>query len=184
MNRWLTSVDPRRVPLFALASVALVAAALALYIVRPQVKARRAALEHRTALGQAALPASALEAERAGLESAVRALAEIANANDRHSSRQALEAAMIASLQNAARSHAVQLLELGPREGAEIDTFHEVIFEVELVGAYGGVVGFLRDAGAAPEVIVVRELALTPLDGVAEPEIHATLVAAAFGELR
>jgi Tfp pilus assembly protein PilO len=177
-------VDPQRVPLFAATVVALVGAALALYVVLPQAKARQAALEQKASLEQTATAAVGLAAERAALEDAVRGLAAVSADPRGHTSRQALEGAMIADLQAAARRHGVELLAIEPREGAEIDALKETVFEVELVGAYADMVAFLRDVRAEPEILVVRELTLMPLDDAGESDIHAVLVAAAFAESR
>ena len=159
------------------------AAALALYVVAPQAKARRAALDERASLGGAAAAATALKSERAALEQAVRGLVALAPGAHGGQSQQALEAATIANLQDAARSHDVELLAIEPRQGAEIDALQETVFEVELVGAYADLVALVHDLREL-EPLVVRELTLLPLDEAQVPDIHARLVAATFGELQ
>ena len=55
----------------------------------------------------------------------------------------------IAQLQDLASSHDVELVAIQPREGATIDTLRETVFDVELVGAYGDMVDYLRDVRRA-----------------------------------
>ena len=45
-----------------------------------------------------------------------------------------------------------------------IDTLRETVFDVELVGAYGDMVAYLRRVRVELEPLVVRELSLMPLD--------------------
>ena len=184
MTGWLATVDPKRVPLFGAAAVVLVAVALALYVVLPQAKARRAALEERAARADAAGAAVHLAAERATLENAVRSLVALSAESAAPVSQQTLEATVIAKLQDLALVHDVDLVAIQPREGATIDALREIVFDVELVGAYGDMVEYLRRVRVELEPLVVRELSLMPLDEAAEPQIHAVLVAAAFGEER
>jgi hypothetical protein len=180
---WLKSIDPRRVPLFAAAVLVLAAAALALYVVLPQEKARRAALAEKAALAPSTATAAALKAERAALEETVRGLVAASTPESRLS-RRALEAATIEDLQDIARRHGVELVALAPRAGAEIGNLEETTYEVELVGAYADTVKLLRDLREELEPLVVRELTLTPHDEAADPAVQARLVAATFGERR
>jgi hypothetical protein len=182
--RWLATVDPKRVPLFGAAAVGLVAAALALYVVLPQAKARSTAFEEKAVRAEAAAAAVRLAAERATLEDAVRNLVASSGATAEPVLRQTLESTVIAQLQDLAWSHDVELVAIQPREGATIDTLRETVFDVELVGGYGDMVEYLRHSRVELEALVVRELSLMPLDDSAEPQIHAVLVAAAFGEER
>ena len=183
MTPWLKSIDPRRVPLFAAAVLALVAAALALYVVLPQDKARRAALAEKTALAPSTATAAALKSERAALEATVRGLVT-ASSSGEPLSRQALEGATIEHLQDIARRRDVELVALAPRAGAEIGTLEETTYEVELVGAYADTVKLLRDLREELEPLVVRDLTLTPRDDTRDPAVRARLVAATFGERR
>jgi hypothetical protein len=184
MTPWLKSIDPRRVPLFAAAVLALGAAALALYVVLPQEKARRAALDEKAALAPSTAAAAALKAERAALEQTVRGLVAATSGPQAQLSRQALEAATIEDLQDIARRHDVELVAIAPRAGAEIGALEETTYEVELVGAYADTVKLLRDLRAELEPLVVRELTLTPRDDARDPALRARLVAATFGERR
>lgn len=181
MTRYLATIDPQRVPVFAAATVLLVAAALALYVVLPQARARDAALEAKAALAPTAAAAAPLGAERAALEDAVRGLVALSAAADA-ASPQTLAAALMNQLQTAAWRRNVELVAIEPREGAQIDSLQETVFDVELVGAYADVVAYLRDVRSDLAPLVVRELSLTPLDDAPQPVIHAVLVAAAFGE--
>jgi hypothetical protein len=182
MTRWLATVDPKRVPLFAAAAIALVAATLALYVVLPQAKAHSAAREERALLAGAADAAAALAAERAALEATVRGL--VALAGERDPSSHSLEASMIARLQDLTRRHGVELVAVQPSVGAEVGTLQETVFDVELVGEYGDIVAYLGDVRTELDALVVRELSLLPLDDASQPKIHVVLVGAAFGETR
>jgi Tfp pilus assembly protein PilO len=177
---WLSTIDPKRVPLFAAALVVLVAAALTLYVVIPQAKARRAALAERTSLAASANAAAALAAERATLEEAVRSL--VTAAGQRDDTAESLAASLIARLQELAARHAVDLVVVEPNAGVEIAALRETTFDVELIGEYDDVVAYLRDVRSEIEPLVVRELSLMPLDESPQPRIHAAVVAAAFGE--
>jgi Tfp pilus assembly protein PilO len=180
VTAWLSTIDPKRVPLFAMATVALVAAAMALYIVVPQAKARRAVLQEKASLVAAGAVATGLAAERAALESAVREL--VARAAEHERSTPQLAASMIEKLQELATHHGVDLVAVEPNMGSEIATLQETVLDVELVGEYDDIVEYLRGVRTKVEPLVIRELSLQPLDEAAHPKIHAVLVAAAFGE--
>lgn len=181
---WLATVDPKRAPLFAAAAVGLVAVALAVYVVLPQAKARGAALEEKASRANAAAAAVHLAAERATLENAVRSLVASPGASAAPLSQEALEATVIGKLQEFAWRHNVELVAIQPNDGVTIDMLRETVFDVELVGAYDDMVAYLRRVRIELEPLVLRELSLTPLDETPEPQIHAVLVAAAFGEER
>jgi Tfp pilus assembly protein PilO len=180
--RYLATIDPKRVPIFAAAAITLIAAALVLYVVLPQMKARRAALEERASLEDAARVAVTLAAERTALEHQVREL--VARFGDEREPQESLAAAVIAQLQEVASRRRVELVAIEPREGVQIDAFEETVFDVEVVGAYADMVGYLHDVRTEIEPLVVRDLSLLPVDDAAQPDVHAVLVAAAFGETR
>lgn len=180
MMRYLASIDPKRVPLFAAAVIVLVAVTLVLYAVLPQAKARRSALEQRASLEQTAAAAIALGAQRVALQDAVREL--VAQSAAQRAPQQTLVSTVIAQLQEAASRHRVELVAIEPREGVQIDALEETVFEVELVGAYADMVAYLSDVRTEIAPLIVRELSLLPLDDAAQPDIHAVLVASAFGE--
>jgi len=180
VTRWLSTIDPKRVPLFATAAIALAAATLLLYVVMPQVKARRAAVEEKASLAATANVAAALAAERATLEGAVQSLVTLAI--ERDGTTQPLAASIISQLQELAAEHGVDLVAVEPNAGAQIATLQETVFDVELVGEYGDMVAYLRGVRAKIEPLVIRELSIMPIDETHTPKIHAVLAAAAFGE--
>jgi hypothetical protein len=180
VTHWLSTIDPKRVPLFATAAVFLVAATLLLYIVMPQAKARRAAVEEKVSLAATANVAAALAAERAALEGTVQSL--VALAADHDGATQPLAASIISRLQELAAQHEVELVAVEPGAGVQIATLQETLFDVELVGEYADMVAYLHDVRTEIEPLVIRELSLVPLDETRTPKIHAVLLAAAFGE--
>jgi hypothetical protein len=180
VTHWLSTIDPKRVPLFAAATVALVAVGLLLYIVVPQAKARRAALEQKASLEAAGNVAAALAAERSALEGTVQGLVALAAEHDR--TAQPLAASVISQLQELAAQHRVDLIAIQPNAGEEIAVLQETVFDVEVAGEYGDMVAYLRGIRTEIEPLVIRELSLMPLDDAAQPKIHAVLVASAFGE--
>lgn len=182
MMRYLRGIEPKRVPLFAAASVALAGAALVLYVVLPFAKSYRAALADRAALERDTAGAAAVADERAALQAHVSALvAQAADDGSSWRSSAALVSAVIAKVQEIAGRHDVEVVAIEPSQGKRVGSLQESLFAVELVGDYGDVLAYLRDARVDPTPMVVREVSLAPLDEAPEPRIHATLVAAAFG---
>jgi hypothetical protein len=182
MTRYLRGIEPKRVPLFAAATVALVAAALVLYVVLPFAKSYRAALAERATLERDTAGAAAVVDERIALQADVSALVAQTADGSPWRSPAALASGVIARMQEIAARHAVDLVAIEPSLGKRVGPLQENVFEVELVGDYGDVVAYLRDTRVDPAPIVVREISLAPLDDAPEPRIRATLVAAAFGD--
>ena len=182
MTRYLVAIEPKRVPLFAAATVALAAAALALYVVLPFAKSYRAALGERTTLERDTAGAAAVADERAALQADVSALVAQASAGSSWRSAAALASGVIARIQEIAGRRGVDLVAIEPSLGKRVGSLQENMFEVEIVGDYGDVVAYLRDARVDSAPTVVREISLAPLDDAPEPRIRATLVAAAFGD--
>jgi Tfp pilus assembly protein PilO len=183
MIKHLATVDPRRVPLFAAAFVVLVAAALATYLVWPQLKAQRAAAVERSALQEVVGAATTLTAQRLALQDEVQQL-ELAlyadGADAAHGTAPTLESRIMTALQQLASRNALRVESMRPIAGTQIEPVRETLFELELTGAYADLHGWLRAVRANLDAVVVRELVFSPLDDSADPELRAVLTLAAY----
>ena len=176
----LATVDPKRVPLFAAAAVALVAAAAVSYVVLPQLKAHRAAGDLRATLAESVGSSAALVVEHARLQDEVLELEHALQNDGGGLPQHALEAFLIGRLQDVAHRSAIQLESVEPTSGEDIGGVHETLFEIELTGEYATVHAWLRTLRHELVAVVPRELVLAPVDDSPNPRLRATVLAAAY----
>jgi len=181
MMKYLNQIEPRRVPLFAGGFFFLAAAALLTYLVFPQYKARRAAVRERAQLEVVVEAGRAVSAERAQLHADVEQL-ELGLSGGADALRvQDLEAFVIGRVQETAWRRDLELVSVQPVAGKQIGTVQETLFELELAGGYADLTTWLEDVHAALASAVVRELALTPVEGDgSDPRLRAAVSMAAY----
>lgn len=181
MMKHLARIEPQRMTLFAGGIVLLIGATLAAYLVMPQYRAHRAALQEQAALQRVVDTARNVEAEQARLEAEVERLDAELRDNEDALPQQALEAFVIGRLQEISWRRQIELIAVEPSQGTQIGPVQETLFELELAGEYENFHGWLRDLHGELDSVAVRNLSLAPLESKgSDPRLHAGLVVAAY----
>lgn len=182
MKQLFDAIEPKRIPLLAVAVLAIVAAALGSYAILPQYRARSAALAERAAVEQELRAGGASVAQMAELQAAIERLERRRDADAQRLPPPALQTRLMARLHEAARRRELVLETMLPALGKPIGGVRETLVQIELTGRFSGVRGWLGDLPSAVGPIVVRELVLAPAEAAgADPLLRVSLVLAAFG---
>ena len=70
-----------------------------------------------------------------------------------------------------------------PTSGADLGGIHETLFEIELIGEYARVHALFKSLRQELDAVVPREITLAPLDESPNPQLRATVLAAAYRNL-
>ncbi len=135
----------------------IVGVALFSYLLWPQYKTYRAALESRESLRSVVANDNKLNETLRGLQSEVRGLRERLHGDLAALPTKEMQGYIIGRLQRISWRNNVEFVGLQPREGEVVDKFQEILFEVQLLGDYFDLFQWLRDAGKELGFVVVKQ---------------------------
>lgn len=163
--------------------VLLEAVALITYALWPQLQTYRAAFTSRATLEQVVARDSSLDAELTRLEQRVQTLQRKLQGDTADLPAKEVEAYIIGRLQRISWRNEVELVGVSPKQGEEIQSFKELLFEVELAGDYFDLFAWLEDAGGELGFVVVKKYEMAPIEqGKAPPRLGVKLTMALYRE--
>lgn len=157
LSTQLQSLEPRQVQLVGVGAVALLLAALLMYLVLPQWRAYQATGSSLTLLRQGADQGATLEAQLADLRSEVERLERTLNGDASNLPAKKMEGFVIGQLQTISWRNDVILVSVKPREGTPLNQFRELVFEVELRSSYFDFYDWLQDIGTELGFVVIKQ---------------------------
>lgn len=157
LSTQLQSLEPRQVQLVGAGAVALLLAALLMYLVLPQWRAYQATGSSLTLLRQGADQGATLEAQLADLRSEVERLERTLNGDASNLPAKKMEGFVIGQLQTISWRNDVILVSVQPREGTPLNQFRELVFEVELRSSYFDFYDWLQDIGTELGFVVIKQ---------------------------
>lgn len=157
LSTQLQSLEPRQVQLVGAGAVALLLAALLMYLVLPQWRAYQATGSSLTLLRQGADQGATLEAQLADLRSEVERLERTLNGDASNLPAKKMEGFVIGQLQTISWRNDVILVSVKPREGTPLNQFRELVFEVELRSSYFDFYDWLQDIGTELGFVVIKQ---------------------------
>ncbi len=177
----LNDLDARQLRLMGIGGWVLLAAALFAYIVVPQVKTYRTAVDNRQVLRKAAQAGEAVSAQLATLNLEIEALQRRLHGDTANLPERQLESFVIGRLQNISWTNKVELVAVEPRLGETVQMFRENLFEIELTGSYRGLFKWLADVSDELGFVVIKEYEMRPAeDAATDPRLHVALTLASY----
>ncbi len=150
----------------------VVAAALFSYLLWPQFKAYRAAVESRDSLQSVVANDNKLMQTLGALRSEVRALRQSLHGDLAALPTNEMQGYIIGRLQGISWRNSVEFLGMQPRQGEPIEKFQEILFDIQLLGDYFDLYNWLRDASKELGFVVIKQYQMAPVN----PESENTLL--------
>ncbi|MCR9277775.1 MAG: type 4a pilus biogenesis protein PilO [Pseudomonadaceae bacterium] len=157
MNALLASRSPRELAIVAGCLTILIAAALALYVIKPQWERYQAALAKHELLSEFANEDTSGQRALDALGAEVARLQTLLEGDSANLPSQEIEAFVIGRLQTISWRHGLDLIAVEPAKGEVTDEYQELLFQVEISGDYFGLNSWLNDLSAELGFVVIRE---------------------------
>jgi Tfp pilus assembly protein PilO len=183
MQKYLARLKLRELWLVGGGVLMLLVAALLTRAVRPALNAYRSAQSAASTLSAEAAepgldPQLAQENEQVG-ELGQRLHGEMADVPARE-----LEAVVVGRLQSVSWRHGVELASVRPGRGEEVQSFEELLFDVELNGRYADLYAWLEDLHQVLGFVAIKSIAIQRADDEGPtPRLRATLTLASYRAL-
>ena len=152
----LQGLDLRQLRLIGIGLIALLLAALLMYLVLPQWRAYQATSASLALLQRGATDGASLQSQLTGLRTQVERLETTLNGDASSLPAKQMEAFVIGRLQNISWRNDMVLVGVQPREGVPLNQFRELVFDVELRGSYFDFFRWLQDSNRELGFVVVK----------------------------
>lgn len=164
----LQRLDARSLNLLLGGITLVVAVAMISYLLWPQFKAYRAAVESRDSLQSVVANDNRLLETLSALRNEVRTLRQSLHGDLAALPTKEMQGYIIGRLQGISWRNSVEFLGMQPREGEPIEKFQEILFEVQLLGDYFDLYSWLRDASKELGFVVIKQYQMAPVNPEAE----------------
>lgn len=180
MRELLEKLDQRQLKLIMLGTLTLLTGALFAYVVWPQTKAYREALQSRAVLDNVGANEN-LPEELANLQKDVAVLQQRLHGDMANLPAEQMEAYIVGRLQGISWRNSVELVSVEPRQGGMVEEFREILFNVELTGNYFDLYEWVREVARELGFVVIKEYEMTPLgEAEEEPPLAVKLTLASY----
>ena len=184
MEKLLKEMEPRTMALLMVSTALLVAAALASYVIVPEIKDYRKSLNALTVLEKVTASGDSLEQEMTALRSDVERLTRELHGDMVNLPENQLESFVIGRLQGISWRNNIELLGVTPGKGGMVQIFEETLFDVEVAGDYFDLYAWLQELGNELGFVVVKKFNIRPLDaGKTPPRLNARLTIVSYREV-
>jgi Tfp pilus assembly protein PilO len=156
MNAQLQSLDQRQTQMIGYGCMALIVAALVMYLVLPQWRAYRAADASLDLLRVNVAQGDSLDMQLDAMRAEVDDMAQTLNGDAANLPAKQMEAFVIGRLQTISWRNNMTLVSVQPHEGQPVNQFRELVFDVELSGGYFTFFDWLHDIGTELGFVVVK----------------------------
>jgi len=173
---YLDRLDDRSLLLLMAGVAGLLLAAGVVYLLVPEYKALNTAVETRANMRETVSKGKAVFGELEHLAEQVTELRQRVHGDMANRPLKQMESYIIGRLQKISWEHNVELRGVAPGPGRSVQMFKEIVFDVELVGAYFDLVAWLRELSRQLGFVVVKEYRMRPLNVAdLEPELALNL---------
>lgn len=161
-------LDARSLNLLLGGITLVIATAMFSYLLWPQFKTYRAALESRDSLQSVVANDNKLIETLNSLRNEVRNLRQNLHGDLAALPTKEMQGYIIGRLQGISWRNKVEFLGMQPRQGEPIEKFQEILFDVQLLGDYFDLYNWLRDASKELGFVVIKQYQMTPVSPDAE----------------
>ncbi len=178
---FLDQLDERQKRLLMLGTLLLLVTVLFVYVLLPQMKAYKTALDARAVLVGAAREGREVSAQLESLRTEVAALQKRLHGDMVNLPPEEMESYIIGRLQDVSWRNSVELVSVKPDSGERVQIFKESLFKVELAGDYFDLYAWLGDVAEELGFVVVKEYEMKPQQNIPDnPLLRATLTLASY----
>lgn len=160
MEYRLNDVDPRMASLMMVGAALLVMAALAVYVVWPEINAYRKSLGTLQVLERTVQHGDEVVQEMAALQQEVEGRVKRLHGDMVNMPKNQMEAFIIGRLQGISWRNKVELRAVTPGKGDTVQKFEEVLFDVEVFGDYFDLFAWLQNLSEELGYVVVKHFSI------------------------
>ncbi len=160
MNEFLKKLEPQTASLMMVGVTLLMLAALAMYVVVPEVKDYRKSVGMLEVLQHVAGNGDQLEQEMAVMQQDVDGLVKRLHGDMVNMPKNQMEAFIIGRLQRISWRNNMELRSVKPGKGDAVQMFEEVLFDIEVSGEYFDLYAWLQDLGEELGYVVVKHFSI------------------------
>lgn len=181
MNDYLKRFEPRQLLLVMSGLVLLLLAVLITYLISPQIKEYRGMLKSRDSLKRVVVNNSSLVNQLQLEKKTVTELNKKLHGDMAGLPLNQIESYIIGRLQQISWQHNVELSGIKPSVGATVDSFQEVVFDVNLAGDYFNLYSWISDLNKELGFTVIKQFEMRPLEqNKVSPRLVAKLTMASY----
>ena len=178
---FLKKFDVRPLNLLLGGITLLITAALFSYLLWPQFKAYGTASESRSSLESVVANDNKLLETLGALRTEVHVLRQRLHGDLAALPAKEMQGYIIGRLQGISWRNQVEFVGMQPREGEPIEKFQEILFDVQLLGDYFDLYGWLRDASKELGFVVIKQYQMAPVKPDAEnPQLAVKMTMAVY----
>ncbi|MGD8615468.1 MAG: type 4a pilus biogenesis protein PilO [Gammaproteobacteria bacterium] len=181
MDALLEKIRPRTVMIGMVSVLLLVSGGAFAYVLVPAYKTYLKSEREQAALEMAVESGNALQKELVALRQDVEDLSRTLHGDMANLPEKELEAFILGRLQRISWENRIELVSVKPRKGAVVQTFRELLFDVEINGHYFDLFAWLQDLARELGFVVVKQYILRPLEsGKESPRLSARLTIVSY----
>ena len=158
MKKVLNQIERKTLLLVLIGFSLLIFASSSVYGILPQIKNIKSGIDARDQLKSLVVNEEDLQSQREALMSKVEDMKRMLKGDMANLPEQKIEAYIIGELQNISWNHEINLIEVKPENGTEIEMFQEILFNVKVSGEYFALYEWLHDLRKNLGFIVIKEL--------------------------
>lgn len=178
---FIDQLDARQQRLVAAGTLLLIVTALFMYVLLPQMKAYKTAIDARAVLVGAAQEGREVSAQLESLRAEVAALQKELHGDMANLPAEEMEAYIIGRLQDVSWRNDVELVSVKPDSGETVQIFKESLFRVDLVGNYFDLYAWLGNVAEELGFVVVKEYEMKPQQNIPDdPILNVRLMLASY----
>ena len=156
----LNRINFKTLRMLLIGITALLLTSSSVYGIWPQVKDMKSGLMTRNELRELVTSEEQLEIQKAGLVQGIESIRTRLRGDMANLPENKMEAYIIGELQNISWNHEINLIGVKPVEGNQIQMFQEILFNVQISGAYFDLYEWLKDLRSQLGFIVINNLEL------------------------
>ena len=181
MNEYLQRFEPRQLLLIMSGFTLLLLTLLITYFISPQLKEYRGMLKSRDSLKRVVVSNSDLVNQLQLEKKAITELNKKLHGDMAGLPLNQIESYIIGRLQQISWQHNIELTGIKPSAGATVDSFQEIVFDVNLSGDYFNLYSWIRDLNKELGFTVIKQFDMRPQEqNKVSPRLVAKLTMASY----
>lgn len=181
----LNRFDRKELALILTLGVFAITSLLFTYLALPKVKVYRDIAKTESTLSKVVESGGLLDNQIVQLRGDIESLQRRLHGDMASLPEKQIEAHVIGKLQKLSWQNNVQLVGVEPSAGATIESFHEILFRVNLAGDYFDMYKWLQDVSNELGFVLIKQYEMNPMNDASEgPRLSVKLDMATYRALR
>lgn len=180
MDKILAQLTPRSSLLITTLLLLILISLMSLYVLLPVIKSYQQTSQAKQTLVEGLKSGNALAQGLLDRREEISKLSKLLRGDSASLPANQMEAYIIGQLQKMVWRQQVELVAVKPKEGAKVDRFKEMLFEIKLAGNYLDIYNLLNDISETMGIVVVKQYRMTPKQQIQNPTLVVDLTIAAY----